>query len=364
MKIKKATQLLTIPCASTTLLLILVLASVVVSATPSESLAQQRNVWASGGSKGIWAVMRNGISEAGFKSNLRVRYQAGFGAEASLRLLDKISDYSQDAPKKNIAQMPAGLLLAAEPYYLRALIEQKAQTSNIPVILIGADTGSKSQPKNVLAIVGIDAFVTGRRAAQYAMGKTNLRNLLASETPSLCLRTRSDDPARARICRGIAAGLQKPVAMLNIAQKTKGKRKNAQATTDKPLNIKLLQNYLKKNPQVPLLWLDDGAFTQELLKASADALQTPLQAPLVIFGLDISQKNIIEENPRKIAFVIDLKPFQQGKRAMKILRSHLLIPNRQTRSNATKETQIHSLTPQMLDSEKISKILPEIGLTR
>ena len=371
MKIKKTTQLLTtplliIPRVATTLSLALIVASVVTLATASESLAQQRNVWASGGSKGVWAIIRNGISEAGFKSNLRVRYLAGGGAEASLRLLDKIDDNSPSAVKQS-AQAPAGMLLAAEPYYLRALIEQKAQTSNIPMILLGADTGSESQPKNVLAIVGIDAFATGKRAAQYAMGQAKLRNLLATESPSLCLRTRSDDPARARICRGIAAGLQKPVAMLNIAPKVKGakgKQHNTRAGSDKPLNIKLLQNYLKKNPKTPLLWLDDGAFTQELLEESEQALLAPLKAPLVVFGLDVSQKNIIEKNPQRIAFVIDLKPFQQGQLAMKILRDYLRLANRQTGSNSGKKTQIHSLTPRMLDSDAISKILPAIGRTR
>ena len=381
MKIKKTTQLLTIPLliiprVATTLLLALVVASVVTLATASESLAQQRNVWASGGSKGVWAVIRNGISEAGFKSNLRVRYQTGVGAEASLRLLDKIDDSSPNAVKQS-AQVPSGMLLAAEPYYLRALIEQKAQTSNIPMILLGADTGSKSQPKNVLAIVGIDAFATGKRAAQYAMGQAKLRNLLAAESPSLCLRTRSDDPARARICRGIAAGLQKPVAMLNIAPKVKGakgakgakgKQHNTRAGSDKPLNIKLLQNYLKKNPRTPLLWLDDGAFTQELLEESELALQESSQeslpAPLVVFGLDVSQKNIIEKNPQRIAFVIDLKPFQQGQLAMKILRDYLRVANRQVAANSGEKTQIHSLTPRMLDSEAIGKILPAIGRTR
>ncbi len=361
MKNNKISQLLIAPRKSARQLLALVLAVTIALTLTSESLAQQRSVWASGGSKGIWAVMRNGMSEAGFKGNLRVRYQAGANAEASLRLLDKINEYPQDTSKKiskkSAARMPTGILLAAEPYYLRALIEQKAQTTSIPIVLIGADTGSRSQPKNVLAVVGIDAFTTGKRAAQYAIGQAKLRSLIAGQSPSLCLRTRSDDPARARICRGVASGLQKPVAMLNIARKAKGGR----VAGGKSLNTKILKNYLKKNPLTPIIWLDDGAFTQELVDELRDAGGDAPQVPLVVFGLDVSQKNIIEQNPQKIAFVIDLKPFQQGKRAMQVLRDYLRSTNSQAR--ATK-TQIHSMTPKMLNSEEITKILPEIGRTR
>ena len=118
------------------------------SASPSNVL------WASGSSfKGIWPVMRNGIVEAGFKNKLRVRYQAGQGAEASARVLDRL---------KREKNPPRGLLLAAAPYALRARIEQTLQEraafgTKPTVVLIGADTGSASQPRLVSAIVGIEA---------------------------------------------------------------------------------------------------------------------------------------------------------------------------------------------------------------
>ncbi len=335
----------------------LTLCTILAYSLASASFAQQRNLWASGTSfKGIWPVMRNGIIDGGFKNGLRVRYQAGEGSEASERFLETIMQSSNNPT----SQMPAGLLLTAAPYSLRAQIERHVRQSRIPIVLIGADTGSKSQPKDVLAIVGMDAFEMGKRAGAHAKKQAAMRTLTTSDKPSLCLRTRSDDPARARICSGIAAALGRPIAMLTIVQGRKGKHTNNKETGENSIDSKRLRSYLRKNPSTPLIWLDDGALTQEVISASADLTQ----APLAIFGLAGSQKSIIEKTPEKIAFIIDQRPFQQGRRAVSILRSYLKLSGEQNYSSQKITTQTISLTPRILGIDELNKILPDIGRTR
>ncbi len=307
-------------------------------------------LWASGSSfKGIWPVMRNGIVDAGFKNRLRVRYQAGQGAEASTRVLERW---------KKERNPPQGLLLAAAPYALRARIEQtlqtRAQLGTIPaVVLIGADTGSASQPRFVRAIVGIDAFATGVKAGKYALAQSARQGWGLGRAPTLCLRTRNDDPARARLCRGVAAGLGERTAMLTLAHK---QRAGA-------INLKRLRRYLDKNPETPLIWLDDGAYTQEVLEVvkerSATSELKPL--PLAVFGLARSQKVALETEPQRIAFIVDLRPFEQGRRAVALVREDLRT-GRTGRS--TGAAQVVSISARILRPQDLQDILHLIGRTR
>ncbi len=305
-------------------------------------------LWASGSSfKGIWPVMRNGIVDAGFKNKLRVRYQAGQGAEASERVLDRL---------KRDSNPPRGLLLAAAPYALRARIEQTLQAraargTRLAVVLIGADTGSRSQPRFVSAIVGIDAFATGVKAGKYARAQSVRRDTnqgwKLGDASTLCLRTRSDDPARARLCRGVAAGLGESVAMLTIAHKQRAGE----------IVLKRLRSYLKKNPSPPLIWLDDGAFTQEVLEVVKDMSD----APLVVFGLARSQKVVLEleKESERIAFIVDLRPFEQGRRAVALLRDSL-------RGGVVSSgaPRVVTLSTRILLPGDLGEVLPLIGRTR
>ncbi len=315
--------------------------SVSRAASPSNVL------WASGsGSKGIWPAMRNGILDAGFKNRLRVRYQAGQGAETSARLLDRLQ--KEHTP-------PRGLLLAAAPYALRARIDQTLQKrvqqgSQLAVVLIGADTGSASQPRLVSAIVGFDAFATGVKAGKYARAQSVRQGWqLLGRAPTLCLRTRKDDPARARLCRGVAAGLGKSVAMLTLAHK---QRAGA-------LNLKRLRRYLTKHPDTPLIWLDDGAHTKEVLEVVQEHSDvSPL--PVVVFGLARSQKIVLETEPERIAFVVDLRPFEQGRRALAAMRDVL----RKGTGASTGSPQVVSISPRIFTPQQLQDVLPQIGRTR
>ncbi len=318
-----------------------------IGAADAQGAPSSNVLWASGSSfKGIWPVMRNGIVDAGFKSKLRVRYQAGQGTEASERLLDRL---------KRDSNPPRGLLLAAAPYALRARIEQTLQAravlgTRLAVVLIGADTGSSSQPRFVSAIVGIDAFATGVKAGKYARAQSVRRDTnqgwKLGDASTLCLRTRSDDPARARMCRGVAAGLGESVAMLTIAHKRRAG----------DINLKRLRSYLKKNSPPPLIWLDDGAFTQEVLEVVKEASS---DASVVVFGLARSQKVALETEAERIAFIVDLRPFEQGRRAVALLRDSL-------RGGVVSGgvPRVVTLKARILLPGDLGEVLPLIGRTR
>ena len=310
-------------------------------------------LWASGSSfKGIWPVMRNGIVQAGFKNRLRVRYQAGQGAEASTRVLDRWQK------EKN---PPQGLLLAAAPYALRARIEQTIEQTlqeraalgtKLAVVLIGADTGSTSQPRLVSAIVGVDAFKVGVKAGRYARSQSAQQGWGLGNVPTLCLRTRNDDPARARLCRGVAAGLGENTAMLSLVHKQRAGE----------INLKRLRRYLEKNPKTPLVWLDDGAFTQEVLEVVKEHSDAPMPMPIAVFGLARSQKVVLETEPQLIAFIVDLRPFEQGRRAVALVRDALR--NSSGAGNSTRTPQVVSLEARILRPQDLQDILPLIGRTR
>ena len=327
-------------------------------AEPRAKRAPLKHVlWASGSSfKGIWPVMRNGIVQAGFKNRLRVRYQAGQGAEASTRVLDRWEK------EKN---PPQGLLLAAAPYTLRARIEQTIEQTlqeraalgtKLAVVLIGADTGSTSQPRLASAIVGVDAFKVGVKAGRYARSQSAQQGWGLGNAPTLCLRTRNDDPARARLCRGVAAGLGENTAMLSLAHKQRAGE----------INLKRLRRYLEKNPKTPLIWLDDGAFTQEVLevvKEHSDAsMPMPMPMPVAVFGLARSQKVVLETEPQLIAFIVDLRPFEQGRRAVALVRDALR--NSSATGSSTRTPQVVSLEARILRPQDLQDILPLIGRTR
>ena len=326
-------------CLSAIALSLVLLSSVAHGAPRSGVL------WASGSSfKGIWPVMRNGIVEAGFKNKLRVRYQAGQGAAASASVLDRLQ--REQNP-------PQGLLLAAAPYALRARIEQTLQErielgTKLAVVLIGADTGSASQPRLASAIVGIDAFATGVKAGRYARAQGVQRGWRFASAPTLCLRTRTDDPARARLCRGVAEGLGASTAMLTLARKQRAGE----------INFKRLRGYLEKNPQTPLIWLDDGAYTEEVLKVVKERSDASASIPVAVFGLARSQKVVIEREPERIAFVVDLRPFEQGRRAVAVMREIL------RKGGNTGTPQVVSLAPRILVPEDLQDILHLIGRTR
>ena len=228
-----------------------------------------------------WNIFRNGIVAGMNRLNIQIELRNP--PTGTVEDMERLIETAIEAK-------PQGLILSVPRHDLAQKWAMRAQSQNIPVILVGTHEmpDFKNKGRFPLITIGAGQYQAGLLAGEQlrAHGKTN----------AICIIPRDDVETYLQRCRGVSDAIGKELPVFSLDKIGK----NVEA---------FITDYVAKNPSIQSIILTHSLHHRKIQEALTAIEREDIG--IAIFGLTRSAAYSIRIK-KQLLFAIDTQPFLQG----------------------------------------------------